>query len=767
MNRGAIYALVALSGLAALSWETLWQIRAGLALGVSAWGTGLTLAVTMGGMGLGALAMGRRLRGTVASPLRLYGLLEAIIGGCGLALPAAFTLAEHIDTRVYAASPAAAPLVYILCLAAIIGLPALCMGATLPVLGLISRQTGASLPWLYGLNTAGAAAGTLGSAFVLIPALGLAGTGWATAGINGTVALGAWLLAPHLKTSPAPAAGKPSARTQVSISNARLLAAATGFATLALEVAWFRSLTAAFTSTTTSFAIMLAVVLAALGLAAALVAPLRARKLHPGALAAAAGALVLAATPLIERFDMIHALFYGNALAVALNRLALTFYVAGPPVILLGLALPWLLDERDSAAAWARLYAINTLAAIAGALAGAWLLLPLIGAARTAWLAGVLVSAAGIAAAPRQLRARLGAAAIFALTLAVAFDSGAGHLRVQGHLIDSPQDPPVRILEAIEGPEATVSALEYRSGSRALVIDGFVAASQLKTGGRAADHYMAWMGRLPMLLHPAPKTALVICFGTGQTANAVRNEFSANAAHRENPAALDVIDVNPNVFRLAHNFPANENVLEDPRAHTIEMDGRAWLRRAEKTYDVITLEPMPPNFAGVNALYSREFYALVAQRLAPGGIVAQWVPFHLVGLPQVAAIAKTFHAAFPDSLLWLDPASRTGILLGSRDGKNLSANWPGLERHPLKREYSDAEIREAVFLDAPGIEIFSARGNLVTDDDQFLAYGDAVRPVTKEMKQETFDALNGARAAAEAEKPPSRRRAFPGWTVWP
>ena len=38
------------------------------------------------------------------------------------------------------------------------------------------------------------------------------------------------------------------------------------------------------------------------------------------------------------------------------------------------------------------------------------------------------------------------------------------------------------------------------------------------------------------------------------------------------------------------------------------MDGRTWMRRTDKEYDVITLEPMPPTFAGVNNLYSLEFY---------------------------------------------------------------------------------------------------------------------------------------------------------------
>src|SRR3954470_16345278 len=79
------YALVFVSGLAALSWEVLWQIRASLAIGVSAMGTAVTLAATMGGMTLGALLMGRALqRRTIAKPLRIYGMLEVIIGLAGL-----------------------------------------------------------------------------------------------------------------------------------------------------------------------------------------------------------------------------------------------------------------------------------------------------------------------------------------------------------------------------------------------------------------------------------------------------------------------------------------------------------------------------------------------------------------------------------------------------------------------------------------------------------------------------------------------------------
>src|SRR5262249_20029974 len=154
------------------------------------------------------------------------------------------------------------------------------------------------------------------------------------------------------------------------------------------------------------------------------------------------------------------------------------------------------------------------------------------------------------------------------------------------------------VLAFEEGVESTAAVVEGSVGeglgaARALVIDGFVATAE----DMPAVSYMAWMGRLPMLLHPAPKRALVICFGTGQTASAVLEEG------RER---LDVVELEPAVLRMAPLFHSTHGVLDDPRVHTHVMDGRAWLRRSGARYDVVTLEPMPPHFAGVNALYSRE-----------------------------------------------------------------------------------------------------------------------------------------------------------------
>src|SRR5215469_9765767 len=154
LSRAGIHLLVIVGGIAALSWEVVWQIKSTLALGVSAKGTALTLAVMMGGMSIGAFLMGRSLRDrALERPVKLYGVLETLIGIAGLLLALTFQTAEQLDTLTYHAFPAAASFVHVVGIAAILGFPAICMGATLPTLGLVARQFRTSIAVLYGLNT--------------------------------------------------------------------------------------------------------------------------------------------------------------------------------------------------------------------------------------------------------------------------------------------------------------------------------------------------------------------------------------------------------------------------------------------------------------------------------------------------------------------------------------------------------------------------------------------------------------------------------------
>jgi spermidine synthase len=365
------------------------------------------------------------------------------------------------------------------------------------------------------------------------------------------------------------------------------------------------------------------------------------------------------------------------------------------------------LKEQVQPPGWGRLYAVNTLGAVSGSLVSAWVLLPAIGFVRSAWVFGALALVAAIPCLPRAGRGIALAAFGLAIPVAVFGESRIGHGRVLGNF----NSPVTRVLAFDEGPDSSIAVADNAHGDRMLVIDGFAATDQ-----SSAAHYMVWMGRLPMLLHPSPRSALVICFGTGQTANAVRSE---------GPLSLDVVELEPAVFRFAPLFDANRHVLDDPRVHPVVMDGRAWLRRTRHRYDVITLEPMPPNFAGVNSLYSREFYALAASRLNSGGVLAQWVPFHLLSPHDALAIAATFADVFPDTLLWVDPRDGTGILVGKvgDSASEIGASWPGFARTSIPRDMEEAAVRSRVVLGPRAVARYALGGEIITDDNQLLAYG--------------------------------------------
>ena len=273
-----IYLLIATSGFATLSWEVIWQIKATLALGISAFGTAITLAVIMGGMSLGGFFMGNVFRnGSALKATRLYGLLEIIIGLSGLFLNTAFKNIEKIDSWAFINMPYGISLVYVLGIIAVLLVPTFCMGATLPLFGSISKALQVSIAKLYSLNTLGAASGILFVAFLLIQLFGVTYTIWIIGTINIVIGISAWLLIPNqfgffTETSDTSSLVQPFSFKIIFI------VFVTGFATFVLEVAWFRSFADVFQNTTDVFAIILACVLLALSFSAKKISILKQKK---------------------------------------------------------------------------------------------------------------------------------------------------------------------------------------------------------------------------------------------------------------------------------------------------------------------------------------------------------------------------------------------------------------------------------------------------------------------------------------------------------
>jgi spermidine synthase len=743
-----------LGGAAALAWQIIWSHHLGIALGASARGVALTVATAMAGMTLGSLGCGYLLRGRrPVDPILLYGLIELAIGLFALIPGAAGDWIMAADARVHRDSPDLATPFTILALVLTIGPATLAMGATLPVMGLLARAGGSPLSRLYALNTAGAATGTLAAAFALMPRLGLDGTSLVLFVAHLALAVVCFALSWKRRgSSPDPAEETPrsAALSERKTAGAMWLAFLSGAAAFVLEVAWFRSLKSAWFSTSDSLAVMLFCFLIALAAGAALAPWWRKRGISLAIAFAGAAFLLLLATPLIERFDTVD-LFQKSGAMRQFFRLLIGLIVIGPPVVLIGISLPALLDEGRQPRDWARLYAINTVGAVFGANLAAWMLLPWIGPAATAAVAAAFL----IVAAAQQIKSWTNRGTL--LLLFAAF-LGTVHLTARRDARDvigasRAISGPVETLALRHGPDATISVVGFEGG-KALLINGFFTTAEVAD---PRSRYLDAIGRIPMLLHPDPQRALVICFGTGQTAHAVRDE---------GPQSLDLADLNAAVFEMAGHFEANRNVLADPRVARHVMDGRAWLRRTTTRYEVVTLEPMPPFFSGSNSLYSREFYTLVHDQLEPGGILAQWFPLHLMSPDQAKSVAATFEAVFPDAILWFDPDSISptghfdqGILIGRRPPENgsaaspLGSDWPGLRRKPLPgtRPLIGETIKRQLALDPAGLARFTAGAPVVTDDNQLLEY--AVSPFRS--KRRVAEMIAETHALIEAARNPS------------
>jgi len=229
---------------------------------------------------------------------------------------------------------------------------------------------------------------------------------------------------------------------------------------------------------------------------------------------------------------------------------------------------------------------------------------------------------------------------------------------------------------------------------------------------------MRLLAHLPLLAIEAPKRVLVICFGVGNTLHA--------ASLHPSVTRLDLADLSAGVLAQASWFEhSNRGVIHDPRVTVHLDDGRHVLRGFEAgTFDLVALEPPPMAHAGVAALYTREFYALAAGRLAPGGWLAQWLPAYQVPGETVRSLVRAFVEVFPDAALLVGDG-RELLLVGVKGGR------PTLDVAAVSRRMATP----AVAADLAAIGVHDVRDLAAT----FAADGAHLRAATAGARPMTDD----------------------------
>ncbi|MCX7973549.1 MAG: hypothetical protein N3B16_03515 [Candidatus Aminicenantes bacterium] len=89
-------------------------------------------------------------------------------------------------------------------------------------------------------------------------------------------------------------------------------------------------------------------------------------------------------------------------------------------------------------------------------------------------------------------------------------------------------------------------------------------------------------------------------------------------------AKIDYVEIDPSVIYLLKDLlsPEKRAFFESPRLNLHYLDGRTFLQKSTDLFDIIILAGPEPSTAQLNRFYTREFFSLVKQHLAPGGVVS-------------------------------------------------------------------------------------------------------------------------------------------------
>lgn len=174
---------------------------------------------------------------------------------------------------------------------------------------------------------------------------------------------------------------------------------------------------------------------------------------------------------------------------------------------------------------------------------------------------------------------------------------------------------------------------------RVLVLDGAIQSSE-----DDENLYHELLVQPAMLRHPDPKDVLIIGGGEGASLREVLVHSSVKSA--------TMVDLDGEVVEMCReHLPSwHRGAFDDPRAKLVIADGRKFVEEDDSKYDVIVIDVVDMLDNGpAQALYTKEFYAMLKRRLREGGIVVvQGMEFSFLDDRGHAALFRTLRTVFSE-----------------------------------------------------------------------------------------------------------------------
>jgi spermidine synthase len=797
--RRHILPLVALvflfSGVFALVYEVTWARMLSREFGSDAVAIAIVVSVFMLGLGLGA-----RLAGVwgdrLHNPLRVYGILEIVLGAYVLAspwliggfMPLLALLGERGIEHAWLLNFARITLGMVVLLP-----PTLIMGASLPLLARFAVDVAKHIPSavisLYSINIVGAVVGVLAAGFWLLPAMGMTRVLTLVGLANVMLGLVVLVLSRSVTETYRTRRPHPVRHTDMGDrwTTVKLVSAVAllGVASMACQLAWTRVIVLIVGGSAYAFSSVLAVFLAGLGIGAALAAlALRWFSDRSVALFAIAGVLAAAAIfgstfllPSLPGYFL--GLFDAEIAATRVGLLNLQTIIAAAlflaPVTFMGMMFPLALriglgSFDRPAADVGKLYLANALGSVAGALLAGFVLIPQIGILPTLLLAIGLICYAVLVV----LSLRRGQLAQMAIATVLAAGYGIGWYAVppwnaqlmaagiseyvQSHLRGPAETLPERISESMEllfYRDGVTSTVTVTRDSRSINRDLYIATNGKIDGSSHIDMPTQKLSaHLPLLMHPKPRSVAVVGVGTGITAG--------SATLHSEVEGVEVIEIEPAMIQGARWFShLNQKAHDNEKVSFHALDGRLYLHLSRDRYDVVISEPSNPWIAGTASLFTLEYYELVRESLREGGIFAQWLQLYSMDQDSVRSVIRTFKQVFPEAYLAQTIVGTDVLLIGSVDPIAIDIEGMGVRMvgpvaadlaEPSVRIVTIHELLARIWLGPADVTGVANGAILHRDDWPFLMYR---APLSRyaETQQENLELLQRARSGFESFLP--------------
>jgi spermidine synthase len=637
-TRRVLFFLFFFSGFASLVYQVVWTRMAFAAFGIITPVLSVVLSVFMLGLALGSWAGGRLIASLVKktgmSAALFYAGAELLIGLGAFAVPKLFALGERILLPAGQMDSFNYLLFSALALAVSIFPWCVCMGTTFPfMMAYVREHDGGnteSFSFLYLANVLGAMTGTFYTAVVLVEKLGFRHTLWVAAAANFTIAFIslclAWEQRRKLKTATATEEqAVPPAMTVAGAAGVnRLILFSTGFIAMAMEVVWSRAFVPVLKTQVYSFALIVFTYLGATFAGSLLYRrDLRCHRVKSRALLFAALAVTAFLPVLVDDPRVVVEHYW----SINIDPFSAVLLLGGicPFCALLGYLTPGLIDEfaAGQPRRAGQAYAINVLGCILGPLVGCYLLLPSVSERCALILLGLPFIAFWLVLGrwqPRRQRLGVG----LALGAIVAW---------AGFFSQTFEDSVVKKYDnAVIRRDYMASVMSFGNGmgNISLLVNGI--------GMTTLTPITKFIADLPLAYHQGePRSMLVICFGMGTT---YRSALSWDID-------TTVVELVPSVTKAFGFYHADaQKIVNHPNGHIVIDDGRRYLSRCARKFDVIVVDPPPPvEAAGSSLLFSREFYELAKQHLNTNGIVQMWFPDGEYLTAQ--AVVRSINESFP------------------------------------------------------------------------------------------------------------------------